>query len=896
MSLREYKRKRDFSKTPEPAGVGAKNAPGRQFVVQKHAASRLHYDFRLEHDGTLKSWAVPKGPSLDPSVKSLAVQVEDHPLDYATFEGVIPEGEYGGGTVMVWDRGTWEPEVDLKKAFKEGKLKFTLNGEKLHGSWALVRMGGKAGDGGKNWLLIKHKDDEAKSATKYDVTKREPLSVVSGRDLDEIAADADRVWSSNRNGSHKAVAKSKTSTKGKTQAVRNRATKASANGKQRKQLPLTARELAKVLGARKARMPAHFKPQLATLVTSVPEGENWLHELKFDGYRALAIIRDGKVRLVSRNDNDWTARFQPVADAVARLPITNAILDGEVVSLNEQGVSSFQRLQNVLKRGDAESLVYYAFDLPYLEGYNLTETPLVDRKEVLARLLLSANPGNDGTLRYSDHIVGHGEEVLQHACRSAMEGIIAKRADSTYQQSRSPSWLKVKCLKEQEFVIGGFSKPEGARVGFGALLLGYYNKDGDLQYAGRVGTGFNTQLLKQLSKELKTLKVDSSPFVMQMTGAERRGVTWVKPKLVGQVEFTEWTDDDRLRHPSFKGLREDKRGEEVMRERPKSTEAVEKASRKTRSRSAGAKASAAKAAAPGSEAIEVAGVRLTNPDRVLYPDAGITKRDLATYYEKISEWILPYVAERPLTLVRCPEGHTGECFYQKHLTGSMPDAVEGVMVKEKGKSEEYVMIRDVAGLVSLVQMGVLEMHPWPARRDNIERPDYLVFDLDPGEGIAWKDVVQGARDVRDVLEKVGLTTFLRTSGGKGLHVCVPIARRNDWDEVKQFAKSVADRMETEQPDRYIATMSKAKRRGKVYVDYLRNQRGATAIASYSTRARAGATVATPISWDELGKLKAANTFDIKNVPTRLGRLKRDPWAEFFSTKQSLAREIRAAFE
>jgi bifunctional non-homologous end joining protein LigD len=648
-------------------------------------------------------------------------------------------------------------------------------------------------------------------------------------------------------------------------------------------------------------MPTRLTPQLATLVSDVPEGENWVHELKFDGYRALAFVTNGKVRLMSRNDNDWTAKFRPVADAVAKLPIKNAILDGEIVSLDKHGVSSFQQLQNVLKRGDVDRLVYYMFDVPYLDGYDLTETPLVDRKEVLARLLLSANPANDGTVRYSDHIQGHGEDVLQQACGSAMEGIIAKRVDSTYQQSRSPSWLKVKCLQEQEFIIGGFSKPAGARVGFGALLLGCYSKDGDLQYAGRVGTGFNTQLLKQLAKELKSLKVDSSPFVTPMTGAERRGVTWVKPELVGQVEFTEWTDDGRLRHPSFKGLREDKRAEEVMRERPKSTEVVEKASRKTRSPRAGAKASAAKASAakaasPASGAVEVAGVRLTNPDRVLYPEAGITKRDLAEYYEKISDWILPYVAERPLTLVRCPEGHTGECFYQKHLTGSMPDAVEGVMVKEKGKSEEYVMIRDVAGLVSLVQMGVLEMHPWPARQDNLERPDYLVFDLDPGEGVGWKDVVQGARDVRKVLEDVGLTTFLRTSGGKGLHVCVPIARRNDWDEVKQFAKSVAEKMESEQPDRYVATMSKAKRRGKMYVDYLRNQRGATAIASYSTRARSGATVATPISWDELGKLKAANTFDIHNVPTRLARLKRDPWVEFFTTKQSLTREIREAFE
>ena len=881
MSLREYKRKRDFHKTPEPAGMVAKNVPGRQFVIQKHAASRLHYDFRLELDGTLKSWAVPKGPSLDPSVKSLAVQVEDHPLDYATFEGVIPQGEYGGGTVMVWDHGSWEPEVDPVQGLNQGKLKFTLHGEKLHGSWALVRMSGKAGDDGKNWLLIKHRDDEARAGAKADILKREPRSVVSGREMDEIASDADRVWSSNRNGSHKASGAAKSKTKAK--AVPR---KTSANGKVIKRSAITARDLAKVPGAKRADQPAKFKPQLATLASSVPEGENWLHELKFDGYRALAFIENGKVRLVSRNDNDWTKRFRSVSDALKKLRIKKAVLDGEVVSLDAQGISNFQQLQNLLKRGDDDSLVYYLFDVPYLHGYDLTQTPLVDRKEVLAHLILSANPGNEGTLRYSDHIQGHGESVLQHACRSAMEGVIAKRADSTYQQSRSSSWLKIKCLKQQEFVIGGYTKPEGSRVGFGALLLGYYD-NGELQYAGRVGTGFTTQSLRQLSSDLKKRLVDTSPFKNPPTGSERSGVTWVKPELVGEVEFIEWTTDGRLRHPSFQGLREDKRPEDVMREKPKSTKALESAARKTKS---------PRGAAKSDEVVVIAGVRLTNSDRVLYPENGFTKKDVAQYYERIADWILPYVVNRPLTLVRRPGGHAGECFYQKHLTGAMPDAVDGVMIKEKGKAEEYVMIRDLAGLVSLVQMGVLEMHPWPARNDNVERPDYLVFDLDPGEGVTWKDVVQGAKDVRQRLEDVGMTTFLRTSGGKGLHVVVPIARRNSWDVVKEFAKSVADKMASDEPERYIATMSKAKRRGKVYVDYLRNQRGATAIASYSTRARAGAPVATPLAWDELERLKQANGFNIENLPARLQKLKRDPWAEFFSTRQSLTREVRAAFE
>jgi bifunctional non-homologous end joining protein LigD len=777
-------------------------------------------------------------------------------------------------------------------------------------------MGGKAGDGGKNWLLIKHRDEESKTGPRSDVLKREPLSVVSGREMDEIAADADRVWSSNRNG---AVKSKRTRAKATTKASRKKAASSAKSSTAR--APLTAKDLAKVTGAKKAGFPRNFKPQLATLASQVPTGDDWLHELKFDGYRALAFVEPGKVRLVSRNDNDWTKRFQTVASAVKKLRIKNAILDGEIVSLDENGISNFQNLQNQLRRGNDDSLVYYVFDIPYLLGYDLTATPLIARKEVLSRLILSANPGNDGVVRYSDHIVGHGDNVLQQACRSAMEGVIAKRADSAYQQYRSPSWLKVKCLKQQEFVIGGYSKGEGSRVGFGALLMGYYD-DGRFKYAGRVGTGFSTESLRQLSSELKKRKVDASPFSDRLSGAARRGVSWVKPELVAEVEFTEWTDDGRLRHPSFQGLREDKPAKEVRREVPQSTKKLESASRKTFARKAKSRATTSRTAKPrekeasgtrrsksptqrnskarstaaSGEAIEIAGVRLTNPDRVLYPDDGFTKRDLAEYYERVADWILPYVAARPLTLVRCPEGHTGECFFQKHLTGSMPEAVDGVNISEKGKREEYVMIRDVAGLVSLVQMGVLEMHPWPARADQVEKPDYLVFDFDPGEGTTWKDVIQGAKDVRERLEDAGLTTFLRTSGGKGLHVCVPIARRSSWDELKQFAKSVADAMVRDQPDRYVATMSKAKRRGKVFVDYLRNQRGATAIASYSTRARAGAPVATPLAWEELGRIKSANGFNIKNLAARLSKLKKDPWADFFSTKQALTRDIRGAFE
>ncbi|HEY3393041.1 MAG TPA: DNA ligase D [Lacipirellulaceae bacterium] len=905
MSLKEYKRKRDFRKTPEPLGDGARNAPGRQFVIQKHAARRLHYDFRLELNGTLKSWAVPKGPSLDPSVKALAVEVEDHPLDYATFEGVIPQGEYGGGTVMVWDRGTWEPEGDAAKDLKQGKLKLRLHGEKLSGTWALVRMARRSGEDRNNWLLIKHRDEAARPSAKSDILTRKPRSVLSGRTMDEIASDADRVWSSNG----KAAANSR-ARKAARSSVKSAKTPAAKSGNskvapRKNRSPINDKDLAKVTNARRAKQPVEFRPQLATLASGVPSSDGWLHELKFDGYRALAFFENGNVRLISRNGNDWTDRFQAVADALEKLPIKNAILDGEVVSLDESGLSNFQQLQNQMKRGDDESLVIYLFDLPHCEGFDLTQTPLVERKELLARLLLSANPKNEGTVRYSDHILGHGEKVLQHACRSAMEGVVCKRADSTYQEARSSSWVKVKCLKEQEFVIAGYTRPEGSRVGFGALLLGYYNDKGQLVYAGKVGTGFTTQSLRELTAELKKRRTDSSPYAELPKGVRRRGITWVKPELVAQVEFGEWTSDGRLRQPSFQGLRDDKPPTKITREMPKSPAALEnstsngamksktKSTKTKRAKPARAKSTAASRNAKGE--VEVAGVRLTNPDRVLYPDEGITKRDLAEYYERVADWILPHVVGRPLTLVRCPEGYTGECFFQKHFTGSLPDAVRAVMVPIKGKREEYVAVDDIAGVVALVQMGVLEIHPWPAREDKLESPDQIVMDLDPGEGVEWKAVVEGAKETRDRLAAVGLDSYLRTSGGKGLHVVVPLARRNTWDELKQFAKSIADTMTRESPERYLATLSKAKRRGKVFVDYLRNQRGATAIASYSTRRKPGAPVAVPLAWEELSTRTKPDMYNINNLPKRLAKLTSDPWDGFSSTRQSITRKMMAAF-
>ena len=863
MSLTEYKRKRNFRRTPEPETNG-KPTPGHSFVVQKHAASRLHYDFRLELDGTLKSWAVPKGPSLNPSVKSLAVHVEDHPLSYGNFEGTIPEGQYGGGTVMVWDRGTWDPEGDAAKAYKNGKLSFELHGEKLSGRWSLVRMGGRAGEGGKNWLLIKSDDESANK--KKDVLKAEPDSVISGRGMKEIADAKDNVWQSN--------GKSK---KAKTPAAAKPAVKPGARG-----VGDFSKDVAELTHAKKKPQPKEFKPQLATLGTSVPTGDQWLHEMKFDGYRLLAFFEKGKIRLVTRNGNDWTRKFPTLAKALAQLPIDSAILDGEVVSLDDEGRPNFQQLQNLLKQGKDNEIVYYLFDLPHFAGYSLTQTPLVERKGLLA-MLVAKYANDESTIRYSDHIEGQGETVLTNACKLAMEGVVSKQMESGYLQTRSPMWVKSKCTKRQEFVLCGYTKPTGSRVGFGSLLLGYYDK-GKLIYAGRVGTGFNRTSLKQILGELKKRKTDASPFASQLESSQARGVIWVKPELVGEVEFTEWTNEGLLRHPSFQGLREDKPAKQITREQAVSMKSVpmKKGAKANATTKQSTKRSAGK---PEKDDATVAGVTITHPERVIYPEQGLTKQDLAEYYEAVADWILPYVAGRPLTLVRCPQGREGKCFYQKHLTDSLPDALRGVVVDKD--EAEYVVLDDVSGLVSLVQMGVLEIHPWGSRAESLEKPDQIVFDLDPGPGVAWEQMIAAARAVKKRITGYKLKPFVRTSGGKGLHIVIPLKPGATWEEVKEYAKTVAHYMQHDDPDLYIATASKAKRDKKIFVDYLRNSRGATSVACYSTRARSGAPVAMPLRWEELGKLKSADQYTVENCLRRMSSLRKDPWDEFFKVRQTL---------
>jgi len=869
VSLTLYRKKRDFKKTPEPAGRKQESPSGRVFVVQKHAASRLHYDFRLEMDGVLKSWAVPKGPTLNPADKRLAVHVEDHPLEYGSFEGIIPSGQYGGGTVMLWDAGEWEPLEDPKKGYAKGSLKFRLRGKKLKGIFALVRMGGRAGGDGKNWLLIKDRDSQAST---QDVTQKD-RSVLTKRTMEAIARAEDKVWESRP--------VSRVSRRPRSAA--SRLTRSTRVAHKVKAHPSSKLDPSSLSEARRAPFPKDLRPMLATLVKEAPSGPEWIHETKFDGYRILAFLEKGKVRLLTRNHQDYTRRFLNIAQALKPLAEGSAVLDGEVVVLKADGTTDFQNLQNYLEEGGKADLHYYVFDLPYAEGFDLTRCPLVERKEQLKKLISSLG---SKTVRYSDHIQGHGPTVLKEACRIAMEGILSKRAASPYQSRRSRDWLKVKCGHRQEFVIGGYSEPGGARSGFGALFLGVH-EDGRLRYAGKVGTGFNEASLKSLHAKLIRLERKDPPFADPPTGTEARGAHWVEPKLVGEVEFSQWTRDGHLRHPSFQGLREDKNPDEVIRETEKPLEAA----MNENTRNHPVRSEKRRSSVKGKDETEIAGVRISHPERVLYPEQGLTKRDLALYYEEIAPWILPHIVHRPLSIVRCPQGNRQKCFYQKNVH-DLPGAVRGVEVKMKEKEKGlYIVIDDVKGLIALVQAGVLEIHPWGSREESLEFPDRMIFDLDPAPQVEWGRVVEAARLLKERLLKFKLQSFVKTTGGKGLHVVVPLKPDADWDAVKAFSGALALKIARESPKEFIATMTKAKRVGKIFIDYFRNTRGATSIAPYSTRAREGAPVSAPLEWEELsGKLKP-DAFNVRTIRKRLSSLKADPWKKISSVSQSIETEM-----
>jgi bifunctional non-homologous end joining protein LigD len=882
MGLDEYRRKRDFHRTSEPRGKRVVQPDGKlRYIIQKHDASHLHYDFRLEHNGVLKSWAVPKGPDLDPANKRLAMQVEDHPLDYGGFEGTIPQGEYGGGTVMLWDKGVWEPLEDPAKGFREGHLKFILRGEKLQGGWMLVRKGGRKAEAGeRRWFLFKERDEFARPGES--ITEEMPLSVTTGRDLDEIATQSDRVWGP---GGEVRRNKRKTDTK---PANSSRAAKRRIPAKGKPSLL----ELLEHPSVRRGRLPASQSVELATLVDAAPPGDDWLHEIKFDGYRMLCRVEKGKARFISRNGKDWTGKFPELAEAAGELAVKQAMIDGEMVALQSDGTTSFQALQNVFQSGRTGELVYYVFDILHLDGHDVTGVPLEARRDIL-KLAVS---GSHESIRYSESIQGAGHAVIDKACHLHLEGIVCKRRSAPYKPGRGLDWLKVKCSKREEFVIGGFTKPTGSRSHFGALLLGYYGRAKKFIYAGRVGTGFNEKSLADLHQKLRRLVRTRSPYAnLSGTTGEARGVSWVKPSLVAEVQFSNWTDEGLLRHPSFQGLREDKPASTVIHDEPLSLSAVNaiendgktatRASRK--SRSSTAPPSLRQPGANAASNDEYAGVRLTHPDKVLYPGQGITKLDLAKYYAQVADWMLPHVVDRPLAVVRCPAGSGKPCFFQKHPNETASDHLRQINISEKGKAEYHLAIDDLGCLISLVQMGVLEIHVWGSRAKQLETPDRLIFDLDPDPAVDWPLVVSAARQVRVLLEELGLASFLKTTGGKGLHVVVPVQPRTEWEEAKAFCRAVADLMVRAEPERYIATMSKAARKGKIFIDYLRNGRGATAVAPYSTRAKPGATVSTPIAWEELSESLGSDHFTIENVPARLGKLKKDPWADLAKTRQSI---------
>jgi bifunctional non-homologous end joining protein LigD len=847
--LKTYRAKRKFGVTAEPKGKVARKR-GHAFVIQKHAARALHYDLRLELDGVMKSWAVTRGPSLVPGEKRLAVQVEDHPIEYNKFEGTIPQGEYGGGTVMIWDRGTWQPEDDPHKGLGKGHLSFTLDGEKLHGLWHLVRMHRKRGEKRDNWLLIKAHDAAARGPGDKDILEQKPRSVASGRSMDEIAKGA--------------VKKT-----GKKKASRKRSAAAMAAILRRTKKAMRANGAP----ARHSALPAFIEPCLATLAEKAPDSANWIHEIKFDGYRLQARLDGGNAKLRSRRGLDWTKKFPTIAQAVAKLPAQAALIDGELVVEGDDGISSFSLLQEDLKNSRHDRMAFYVFDLMHLDGDDFKPRPLTERKAALARLLAKAP--KRGPLRLSDSLTEPGPALLKHACKMGLEGIVSKRADAAYHSGRGHDWIKTKCSDRQELVVTGFAPSSADAHAVGALVLGYFER-GKLRYAGRTGTGFTRETARALYRKLKALTVAKS--ALEPVPKEERGVrgpVWVEPKLVAEVDFHGWTHGDRVRQASFQGLREDKPAKQVVREVKVLAARAKPA----------VKRSAAKGSATRNAKAVVEGVTLSHPDRVYWTDPKVSKRDLAEFYTQIWKWMRPHVVGRPIALLRCPEGAAGQCFFQKHAT--MGVATEHLhLVPEKG--DKIISIDELAGLIALVQAGVLEVHTRGTTIDDRERGDRLVFDLDPGPGTGWKNVVAAAREVRERLARVKLKSFLKTTGGKGLHVVVPI-KPEPWDTIKTFCRTVAESLAQDAPDRYVATATKSKRDNKIFIDYLRNSREATAVAPYSTRARPGAPVSTPIDWPELGSLKAANQFTVRNLPARLKRLRKDPWAGIGKSKQALPR-------
>ncbi|MGF6920846.1 DNA ligase D [Paraburkholderia sp. 40] len=917
--LDHYHRKRRFEDTPEPAGATTRKRAGPDtlsYVIQEHDARRLHYDFRLELNGALLSWAVPKGPSLDPSVKRLAVHVEDHPVEYGTFEGEIPPGNYGAGTVIVWDRGTWEPAggaAEAARSYAAGKLKFHLHGEKLHGGWTLVRSHMRGSGDKEQWLLIKERDEEARDESDYDVLKKLPGSVL---------ADG----ASKGRKTKQSKAETKTSRNGKATSAGKPAKSASlcrAADPKRPDIVATRsaqslRELAaspSIEGAVAADLPASLKPELATLVDSAPPGDDWLYEIKFDGYRVLARIdhaskaKGGAVSVFTRNGNDWTAKFSKQIEALAALGMQSAWLDGEAVVLDERDVPNFQLLQNAFDAHRPQDIVIYLFDLPFLNGYDLRDVPLEQRRAILRALLEGVD---DRVLRFSNDFAFSADELLKSACDMALEGIIGKRRDSSYVSGRSPSWIKLKCRRRQEFVIGGYSEPGGSRAAFGALLLGVYDADGRLQYAGRVGTGFDAALLRSVKQALDAHASKRMPFASTPRERSRTPVHWVEPVLVAECNFAEWTGDGIVRQASFVSLRDDKPARQIVRETARQGVDVQQQTetatadtpqtgapkKRATSKTAGAARPAAKESAPARTTAtrsraqsEIAGVRISHPDRVIDKSSGASKLELVQYYESIAEWMLPHLRERPVALVRAPEDIGGELFFQKHSQKlSIPHVTQ-----HEGLDPGHpplITIDTLAALVGAAQMGTVEFHTWNAVASNIEKPDRMVFDLDPDPSLGWERMVEAAQLTRSLLDELGLKSFCKTSGGKGLHVVVPLAKQAGWDEVKDFSQAVAQHMATTLPQYFSAKMGAQNRKKKIFIDYLRNNRGSSTVAAFSARARPGLGVSVPLAWDELESTTSGDQWGIRNVHERVDGLRNDPWADYAKTRQRITAAMK----
>ncbi len=824
IKLEEYNQKRNFEITAEPEGItaepeGETTEPGEhlKFAVQHHAARRDHYDLRLEWGGALLSWAVPKVPSYNTRDRRLAVQVEDHPLEYRDFEGTIPKGEYGGGVVMLWDEGFWEPQTDVEEGLRTGSLKFALKGRRLKGKWALVRMEPKAGETKNNWLLLKEKDDYAKTAGGI---PEFATSIRTGRTMGEIEKGEDE--------------------------------------------KITRNPFEKV------------NVQLAKPVNTIPESDDWLYELKYDGYRILAYLEGSSVRLVTRNGNDYTKRFQNVAYSLSDWAAGRAmILDGEMVITDAEGRTDFQALQNYMRNPKGPRLTYIVFDLLALDGADLRGQPLIDRKETL-KALIQDSPKN---LYYSQHIEGNGKECFRAACQTNMEGIIGKKADSVYSGARNGDWIKLKCDKRQEFVIGGYTLSDKKTSGVSSLLLGVYEGE-ELVYAGRAGTGFTARTVKALEENFEKIKRSAAPFKRAPEPKKNEGITWLEPELVAEIKFAEWTEENLLRQASFKGLRTDKDPRDIKRE---NAEDEIQSDEKPEEEQSQENHSEGAMKTTGSSLI-IAGIRITNPDKVIFEDPETTKADVVRYYEKVSERMLPYVRNRILSIVRCPKGIEQSCFFKKHPGPDNKAIVTMPVTNSKGETEDYFYIENISGLIYEAQMGTLEFHTWGSRAGDLEKPDMMVFDLDPDEGMNLETVRQGVRDVKSILEQLSLQSFLKTSGGKGYHVVVPFRPTVNWETFYDFAKRIADVMEQKWPDRYTSNVRKVNRRNKIFIDWIRNGRGATSIAPYSVRARSGARVSMPITWNELGTV-APDGIDMADALSRIAG--DDPWKDFFQISQRL---------